>query len=116
MTVTDTETDAVMNEDELRRILVVPIGRPTFDLELGAQQVGQIQSLLTTCVLHDVDPYTYLVDVLQRIDCHPHSQVQQLTPRLWKQHFADAPLGTPIEIEPPLRLSLAGSRPSLSRQ
>jgi transposase len=69
--------------------------------ELGAQQVGQIQSLLATCVLHDVDPYTYLVDVLQRIDQHPQSQVQQLTPRLWKQRFADAPLRSLLHRAPP---------------
>ena len=31
--------------------------------ELGAHQVGHVQSLLATCVLHGVDPYTYLVDV-----------------------------------------------------
>jgi len=60
--------------------------------ELGAKHVGQIQSLLSTCVLHDVDPYLYLVDVLQRIDTHPFAQVDQLTPRMWKQHFAAAPL------------------------
>jgi hypothetical protein len=42
--------------------------------------------------LHGVDPYTYLVDVLQRIDIHPFAHVDQLTPRLWTQHFADAPL------------------------
>ncbi|HEM47624.1 MAG TPA: transposase domain-containing protein, partial [Alphaproteobacteria bacterium] len=46
----------------------------------------------STCVLHDVEPYTYLVDVLQRIDTHPFSEVDQLTPRLWKQRFADQPL------------------------
>jgi hypothetical protein len=60
--------------------------------EVGAEIVGTIQSLISTCVLHDVDPYTYLVDVLQRIDTHPFSEVEQLTPRLWKEHFADDPL------------------------
>jgi hypothetical protein len=59
--------------------------------------VGWIQSLISTCVLHDVDPYTYLLDVLQRVDTHPFAQVEQLTPRLWKQHFADAPLRSLLE-------------------
>ena len=35
--------------------------------------MGIIQSLLVTCRLHGVDPYTYLVDVLQRISEHPAS-------------------------------------------
>ena len=39
--------------------------------EVGARRVGIIQSLLVTCRLHSVDPYTYLVDVLQRISEHP---------------------------------------------
>ena len=29
---------------------------------------------------------------LQRIDTHPAFDVHLLTPRLWKQHFADNPL------------------------
>jgi hypothetical protein len=39
--------------------------------------------------LQGVDPYVYLVDVLQRISEHPASRVIELTPRLWKEHFAD---------------------------
>ena len=37
-------------------------------------------------------PYDYFVDVLQRVGQHPASLVHQLTPRLWKQLFADNPL------------------------
>jgi transposase len=36
--------------------------------------------------------YIYLVDVLQRVAEHPASRVEELTPRLWKQHFAANPL------------------------
>ena len=60
--------------------------------ELGAKHVGIIQSLIVTCRLHGIDPYTYLVDVLQRVAMHPAARVAELTPRLWKQHFADHPL------------------------
>jgi hypothetical protein len=34
----------------------------------------------------------YFVDVLQRVGQHPASRVAELTPRLWKQYFADHPL------------------------
>jgi len=37
-----------------------------------------------------------LVDVLQRISEHPDSRVAELTPRLWKQHFAANPLRSDI--------------------
>jgi transposase len=60
--------------------------------ELGAKHLGIVQSLLVTCRLHDIDPYTYFVDVLQRVGQHPAFQVQQLTPRLWKTLYAGNPL------------------------
>jgi len=60
--------------------------------EVGARYVGILQSLVSTCRLQEVDPYTYLVDVLQRIDSHPQSLVPRLTPRLWKGYFADDPI------------------------
>ena len=47
--------------------------------------------------LHDLDPYTYLVDVLQRVGQHPASQVAQLTPRQWKTHFAANPLRSDLQ-------------------
>lgn len=38
------------------------------------------------------DPYTYLVDVLQRISDHPASRVADLTPRVWKTKFSQDPM------------------------
>ena len=64
--------------------------------ELGTQHVGIIQSLVSTCRLHEVNPYTWLVDVLQRISTHPARDVAQLTPRMWKEHFADNPMTSDI--------------------
>jgi hypothetical protein len=59
--------------------------------------VGIVQSLLASCRLQGVDPYVYLVDVLQRIDTHPAFDVHLLTPRLWKQHFAANPLRSDLD-------------------
>jgi hypothetical protein len=53
---------------------------------------SEVSAATDTCRLHGVDPYTYLVDVLQRVAQHPASRVAELTPRLWKQLFADNPL------------------------
>ena len=64
--------------------------------ELGAQHVGVVQSLIATCRLHELDPYDYLVDVLQRVGQHPTADVAQLTPRLWKQHLGKTPLRSDI--------------------
>lgn len=78
-----------------RALRVIPLGRKNWMFswtELGARHIGMVQSLLVTCRLHDVDPYDYLVDVLQRVGQHPASLVEQLTPRLWKTLFAKNPL------------------------
>jgi transposase len=95
------DPDVPIDTNHLERTLrVVPMGRKNWLFcwtELGAHQVGRVQSLLTTCVLHGVDPHTYLVDVLQRIAIHPQARVAELTPRLWKQNFAATPLGSWID-------------------
>ena len=65
--------------------------------EVGARHVGIIYSLLASCRLQGVDPYVYLVDVLQRVDTHLALEVQLLTPRLWKEHFAEQPLRSDLE-------------------
>jgi hypothetical protein len=78
-----------------RALRVIPMGRKNWNFcwtELGAKQVGIVQSLITTCRLHEIDVYTYLVDVLQRVGQHPAARVAELTPRLWKQLFAANPL------------------------
>ena len=88
--------DVPIDTNHLERTLrPIPMGKKNWLFcwtELGAVRVGQIQSLITTCVLHDLDPYVYLVDVLQRIQTHPQSRVAELTPRLWKENFAEKPL------------------------
>ena len=40
----------------------------------------------------EIDPYMYLVDVLQRVSQHPAKDVIELTPRIWKNWFGDNPL------------------------
>ena len=91
-----TDPDVPIDTNHIERALrVIPMGRKSWLFcwtELGAKHVGIIQSLIVTCRLHGVDPYTYLVDVLQRVSLHPASRVAELTPRLWKLLFADNPL------------------------
>jgi transposase len=90
------DPDVAIDMNHLERALrVIPMGRRNWLFawtELGARHIGIVQSLLVTCRLHDIDPYTYFVDVLQRVGQHPASQVHQLTPRLWKALYAGNPL------------------------
>jgi transposase len=84
-----------------REIRPIALGRKNWLFswtELGAQQLGILQSLVATCRLQDVDPYTYLVDVLQRVGRHRSKNVDELTPRRWKELFADDPLPSLMEL------------------
>jgi hypothetical protein len=96
------DPDVEIDTNSLERALrAIPMGKKNWMFcwtELGARQIGMAQSLLVTCKLHDIDPYDYLVDVLQRVGQQPASRVHELTPRLWKQTFADNPLRSPLHL------------------
>ena len=89
------DPDVPIDTNHLERALrAIPMGRKNWLFcwtETGAEHVGIVQSLLTTCRLHDIDPYEYFVDVLQRVKNHPPLQMGELTPRRWKELFANSP-------------------------
>lgn len=95
------DPDVPMDTNHLERALrPIPLGKKNWLFcwtEVGAQHAGIVQSLIATCRLHGIDPYMYLVDVLQRVGQHPASRVAELTPRLWKQHFAANPLRSDLD-------------------
>jgi len=96
-----TDPQVPIDTNHLERALrPIPMGRKNWLFawtETGAQQVGIIQSLIATCRLHGIHPYTYLVDVLQRVSLHPASKVEDLTPRRWKELFSANPLKSDLD-------------------
>jgi transposase len=83
-----------------REIRALALGRRTWLFcwtAVGAQSVGIVQSLIASCRLQGIAPYGYFVEVLPRIATHPTFEVHLLTPRLWKQHFADNPLRSDLD-------------------
>lgn len=90
---------ALDTNDLERSLRVIPMGRKNWlfcSSEVGADHVAIIQTLLATCRVHNIHPYHYLVDVLQRVAIHPASRVHELTPRQWQQCFANNPLRSPL--------------------
>jgi transposase len=84
-----------------RGLRPIPMGKKNWLFawtEIGAERIGIIQSLLVTCRLQGVNPYTYLVDVLQRISDHPASQLTDLTPRVWKTKFSHNPMKSDLAL------------------
>ena len=85
-----------------RALRPIPMGRKNWLFcwtEVGAEYVGKIQSLIVTCRLHGINPYTYFVDVLQRISITKASDVADLTPIRWKELFAHQPLKSDLEAQ-----------------
>ena len=84
-----------------RALRVIPMGRKNWLFawnEIGADTLCIIQSLIVTCKMQQIDPYVYLVDVLQRVGEYPASKVADLTPRRWKEKFAADPMKSLIDV------------------
>lgn len=64
--------------------------------ELGAEHAGIMNAMLATCRMQGLDPRVWLSDVLLRIDTHPASRVDELTPRHWKELFAHDPMTSDV--------------------
>jgi transposase len=71
-------------ENSIRR---VAIGRKNYMFagsHVAAQRVAMFYSLLATCKNYDINPYTWLYDVLNRIATHPINRINELLPQNWK--------------------------------
>jgi len=51
----------------------------------GGEAAGILMSLVQTCRVMGIDVFTYLDDVLRRINGHQHSQLHELLPGNWKK-------------------------------
>jgi transposase len=72
-----------------RALRTIAVGRKNwifFGNERGGKTAAVMYSLIATCKEHDVDPRTYLRDVLLRIG--KVADVRELTPYGWKQKWA----------------------------
>ena len=67
------------------------------DLLCQPGQDGDLDGYVPPADCNDINPSVYLTDVLQRVATHPNADIDQLTPRLWKTHFADNPLRSDLE-------------------
>ncbi|MCW3110635.1 MAG: transposase [Segetibacter sp.] len=50
----------------------------------AAQRAAMIYSLFATCRLHNINPYQWLKDVLERMHLYNTSNIQELLPQNWK--------------------------------
>ena len=66
---------------------IFALGRNNF-LWVGHDEAGQnlaiLQTIVSTCRLHGVNPYDYIKEVLIRIQTHPASKIENLLPMNWQ--------------------------------
>ena len=58
--------------------------------EAGENLAG-LYSLIATCEANEVNPVTYLADVLIRVQTHPASRIDELLPHLWASRLPAPP-------------------------
>ena len=51
----------------------------------AAKRSGMLYSLLGTCKMHGIEPYSWLKDVLHRIADHPINKISELLPHRWNK-------------------------------
>jgi transposase len=71
------------SESALRR---VALGRKNFLFvgnDVAGEHLAGLYSLVATCEANDVNPLEYLPDVLERINTHPASKIDDLLPHRW---------------------------------
>jgi transposase len=73
-----------------RLLRTIALGRKNW-LFVGHEEAGKntamLASVLTTCVVHGVNPQDYLTDVLLRVQTHPETELDDLLPHRWKPLF-----------------------------
>ena len=77
------EIDNNLVENQIRP---VALGRKNYlfaGSHAGARRAALIYSLLGTCKLHNIDPFKWLKDVLERIQDHPINRIGELMPQNW---------------------------------
>jgi transposase len=76
------------NNRSERALRTAAVGRKNF-LFVGHDEAGRnlagLYSLVATCLANDVNPETYLADVLSRVQSHPNSRLDELLPSAWKR-------------------------------
>ena len=75
------------NNASERALRIIALGRKNF-LFVGHQEAGHnlaiLQTLCSTCQIHNINPYEYIRDVAVRVRYHPNSRLDELLPMNWQ--------------------------------
>lgn len=75
------------NNTSERALRIIATGRKNFLFvghEEGGHNLAILQTLCSTCLIHKINPYEYIRDVVVRVRFHPNSKIDELLPMNWK--------------------------------
>ena len=82
------------NGEVERLIRLVALGRKNFlfaGSDAGAERAAVAYTILATCTLHELDPWAYVKDVLEKIaDDWPQRELDRLLPDRWAEEHPEA--------------------------
>jgi hypothetical protein len=82
------------NGEVERLIRIVALGRKNFlfaGSDAGAQRAAVAYTILATCTLHELDPWAYVKDVLEKIaGGWPQREIDRLLPEAWAREHPEA--------------------------
>ena len=76
------------NNGAERALRPIVVGRKNWlfiGSERAAHRTAVLLTLVHTAKAHDIDPFAYLRDLIERVSTHPMNRVDELTPRMWKE-------------------------------
>ena len=79
---------AIDNNVAERALRGVAVGRKNWlfwGSDVGGKTAAVLTSLTATCKRHQIDPWSYLSDVLARVPSHPPRRIAELLPDAWAQ-------------------------------
>ena len=80
----DLEIDNNGAERSLRGIAVGRKNWLFFGSDNGGQTAAILTSFIATCKRLEINPFTYLRDIFERISSHPMNRLEELLPDNWK--------------------------------
>ncbi len=70
------------------KIRPVALGRKNWlfaGSQSGAERAAIFYSIFGTCKIHGINPFEYLKDILERVNTHPASRIDELLPIQWEK-------------------------------
>jgi transposase len=80
----DLPLDNTRAERALRTIVVGRKAWMFYGTDTHAEAAAAIFSVIASCRLHGIDPFTYLDEVLRVLPCWPHDRYLELAPAQWR--------------------------------